>query len=71
VWTFSAHEDRVELEESVYLSGADGPRRTVQMVIYGRARKVPRVHWSFSYVTPAGGGKARRGEEPELPLATP
>jgi uncharacterized heparinase superfamily protein len=72
VWTFNAHEDRAELEESVYLSGPDGPRRTVQIVIYGRARKVPRVHWSFAHVTPASGGKARgRGEEPELPLSTP
>ena len=71
VWTFNAHEDRVELEESVYLSGSDGPRRTVQMVIYGRARKVPRVHWSFSYVTPSGGARGRRGEDtPELPLST-
>jgi uncharacterized heparinase superfamily protein len=69
VWTFNAHEDRVELEESVFLSGPDGPRRTVQMVIYGRARKVPRVHWSFTYVTPAGGARARgRDESPELPL---
>ena len=57
VWTFNAHEDRVEIEESVYLSGPDGPRRTVQIVIYGRARKVPRVHWSFAHVTasPAAG----------------
>jgi uncharacterized heparinase superfamily protein len=70
VWTFNAHEDRVELEESVYLSGPDGPRRTVQMVIYGRARKVPRVHWTFAYVTPAESAARRaRGEEPELPLA--
>lgn len=72
VWTFSAHEDRAELEESVFLSGPDGPRRTVQIVIYGRARKVPRIHWSFAYVPPAGAAKGRgRGEEPELPLATP
>jgi uncharacterized heparinase superfamily protein len=69
VWTFNAHEDRVELEESVFLSGTDGPRRTVQLVIYGRARKVPRVHWSFAYVTPAGGARPRsRDESPELPL---
>jgi uncharacterized heparinase superfamily protein len=68
VWTFNAHEDRVELEESVFLSGPDGPRRTVQMVIYGRARKVPRVHWSFAYVTPAGGKARGRDESPELPL---
>ena len=47
VWTFNAYEDRVEIEESVYLSGADGPRRAVQIVIYGRARKIPRVHWTF------------------------
>jgi uncharacterized heparinase superfamily protein len=72
VWTFSAHEDRVELEESVYLSASDGPRRTVQIVVYGRARKVPRVHWSFAHVTPAGAGRRARAEEtagPELPLS--
>ena len=40
VWTFNAYEDRIELEESVYLAGPDGPRRTVQIVIYGRARNV-------------------------------
>jgi uncharacterized heparinase superfamily protein len=69
VWTFSAHEDRAEIEESVYLSGADGPRRTVQSVVYGRASKVPRVHWSFAHVTPAGaGGRRGRGEDPQLPL---
>ncbi len=69
VWTFTAHEDRAEVEESVYLSGPDGPRRTVQIVVYGRARKVPRVHWSFVYVTPASNAKERGpGEEPELPL---
>ena len=73
VWTFSAHEDRVELEESVYLGGAEGPRRTVQMVIYGHARKVPRVLWTIQQstqpATVAGAATRRaRGEEPELPL---
>ena len=48
VWTFSAYEDRVDVEESVYLAGPDGPRRTVQIVIYGRARKVGRVQWTFA-----------------------
>src|ERR1041385_5757941 len=42
VWTFDAYEERVELEESVYLAGPDGPRRSVQIVIYGQARAVPR-----------------------------
>ncbi len=69
VWNFSAYEDRVELEESVYLAGNDGPRRTIQVVIYGHARKVPRVQWSFTHVTPSAGGARRdRGEEPQLPL---
>ena len=68
VWTFNAYEDRVELEESVYLSGSDGPRRTVQIVIYGRARKVPRVHWTFTpYVAQPRRG-AGRSAAAELPL---
>ena len=71
VWTFNAYEDRVDLEESVYLSGTDGPRRTTQVVIYGRARKIPRVHWSFSHVPqPGATGRRGRGEEPELPLSS-
>ena len=72
VWTFNAYEDRVELEESVYLSGTDGPRRAVQIVIYGRARKIPRIHWTFAHQTSAAAGAARqRAEEPELPLSEP
>jgi len=72
VWTFNAYEDRVEIEESVYLAGSDGPRRAVQMVIYGRARKIPRVHWTFTHIPSSGSSTGRkRGEEPELPLNTP
>jgi uncharacterized heparinase superfamily protein len=72
VWTFNAYEDKVDIEESVYLAGPDGPRRTMQLVIYGRARKVMRVQWSFAphAAQAAGTGGARRGrdEEPQLPL---
>jgi uncharacterized heparinase superfamily protein len=74
VWTFNAYEDRVDIEESVYLAGPDGPRRTVQIVIYGRARKVMRVQWTFAAhahaapTTGAGTAKKGKGEEPELPL---
>ena len=68
VWTFDAYEERVELEESVYLAGPDGPRRAVQIVIHGHAREVPRVHWTFAHAH----GQHRAGrtprEEPELPL---
>jgi uncharacterized heparinase superfamily protein len=69
VWNFSSHEDRVELDESVYLGGQDGPRRTVQIVIAGQARKVGRVHWTLGHAAQAGASRSRaRGEEPELPL---
>jgi len=69
VWNFSAHDDYLEIEESVYLGGLEGPRRTFQIVIVGEARKVGRVAWTLSQ-TPQAGAPARRprGEEPELPL---
>jgi uncharacterized heparinase superfamily protein len=72
VWTFSAYEDRVDVEESVYLAGPDGPRRTVQLVIYGRAHNTMRVQWTFAPHAVQGTGPAgpRRGrdDEPQLPL---
>ncbi len=69
VWTFNAYEDRIELEESVYLAGTDGPRRTLQLVIYGHARKVARVQWTFSMIAASPILPRRgRGDEPKLPL---
>ena len=70
VWNFNAYEDRVEIEESVYLAGPDGPRRTVQIVIYGRARKVMRVQWTLHRPYARGPAPARRPreDEPQLPL---
>ncbi len=69
VWNFTAHEDVVDLEESVYLGGLEGPRRTFQIVVVGQARKVGRVHWTLSHSPqPGTGRRGPRGEEPELPL---
>jgi uncharacterized heparinase superfamily protein len=69
VWTLDAYEDPVTLEESVFLAGSDGPRRTVQLVIHGRARKVPRVRWTFSHVdSSAPAARRDAAREPELPL---
>lgn len=71
-WTFDAYENQVALEEGAYLAGSDGPRRTVQIVIYGHARETQRVHWAFTRVTPADASPPRdRTDEPELPLTTP
>ena len=71
VWTFEALDDRVELEDSVYLAGTDGPRRTVQIVIAQQARQVTSVRWSFARSpSSAAATTARRNarREPELPL---
>ena len=68
VWTFDAYDERVELEESVYLAGPDGPRRSVQIVIYGHARAVPRVHWTISHQDAQEPVRRAEQEEPQLPL---
>ncbi len=71
VWTFTAYEDRIDLEESVYLAGNDGPRRAVQLVIHGRARSVMRVQWTFAMsaaMPPSTGTRRGRGEDLQLPL---
>ena len=73
VWIFNTYgEHAVELEDSVYLAGSDGPRRTVQMVIYGQARRAPRVVWTFQQANAAAvaatpnTARRARSEEPKL-----
>jgi uncharacterized heparinase superfamily protein len=71
VWTFEALDDKVELEDSVFLSGNDGPRRTAQIVIRQDSRHVSSLRWSFvrSNTSPATSGSRRNARrEPELPL---
>jgi uncharacterized heparinase superfamily protein len=71
VWTFEALDDRVDLEDSVFLAGNDGPRRTAQIVIRQDARQVTSIRWSFvrSTTSPAATSARRNARrEPELPL---
>jgi len=72
VWTFTVRDGRVELEDSVYLAGSEGPRRTAQLVIHGHARAVSRVAWilqqSGSAVRTKATVKSAREDEPRLPL---
>ena len=69
VWTFATLADAVQIEESVYLSASEGPRRTVQIAIYGNAREVPAVRWSFRHTPPMSSSAGpERADEPELPL---
>jgi uncharacterized heparinase superfamily protein len=71
VWTFEALDDKVDLEDSVFLAGNDGPRRTAQIVIRQDARQVSSIRWSFvRSSTSAAATSSRRNarREPELPL---
>jgi uncharacterized heparinase superfamily protein len=71
VWTFDAPADRVDLEDSVFLAGNDGPRRSAQIVIRQNAREAPSVHWSFvrSATSPtATTARRNASRQPELPL---
>jgi len=71
VWTFEALDDKVELEDSVFLAGNDGARRTAQIVIRQDSRQVSSIRWSFvRSTTTASATTARRNarREPELPL---
>ncbi len=71
VWTFEALDDKVELEDSVFLAGNDGPRRTAQIVIRQDSQQASSIRWSFvRSTTSASATTARRNarREPELPL---
>ncbi|WP_299804290.1 heparinase II/III family protein [Tardiphaga sp.] len=71
VWTFEALDDKVELEDSVFLAGNDGPRRTAQIVIKQNSKNTASVRWSFarSASSPATTNARRNArKEPELPL---
>ncbi|HSM20107.1 MAG TPA: heparinase II/III family protein [Hyphomicrobiales bacterium] len=71
-WNFVVQGAEAEIEESVYLPEADGPRRTDQIVVYGRINHQPRVAWSLAQASDAAGKAISTGtkavEAPELPL---
>ena len=72
VWTFEARDDKVELEDSVFLAGNDGPRRTAQIVIRQNARHAASSALEFCPLDrrrPAETNARRNARrEPELPL---
>ncbi len=73
VWTFSAGDHHIQLEDGVYLSGNNGPRRAAQLIIKGQARSTPRVSWSFQQssqgaAATAATARRTRDKEPRLPL---
>jgi uncharacterized heparinase superfamily protein len=67
-WLFSAPNMEVDLEESVFLSATDGPRRTSQIVIADEIRALPRVVWTFIRAPQPPREKEREQSEPAKPL---
>ena len=71
VWTFEAFDDEVDLEDSVFLAGNDGPRRTAQIVIrHEDARQAPSIRWRLvrSSTSPTESAARHNARlEPELP----
>jgi uncharacterized heparinase superfamily protein len=70
-WLFSAPNMEVEVEESVFLSATDGPRRSSQIVIADEVRALPRVVWTFIRATQSQRDREREQAEPagpKLPL---
>ena len=71
VWIFETAEDRVDLEDSVFLAATDSPRRTSQIVIRQSLRDADSIRWSFSRSSASASATAARRHaerEPELPL---
>jgi uncharacterized heparinase superfamily protein len=66
-WLFTAPNMRVEVEESIYLSASEGPRRTSQIVIADNARTFSRVLWTFLRADMPQSRQAPE-ESPELPI---
>jgi uncharacterized heparinase superfamily protein len=67
-WLFTAPNMHVELEESIFLSGTEGPRRTSQIVIADNARTIARVVWTFARADAPESQKRETGASPQLPI---
>jgi uncharacterized heparinase superfamily protein len=67
-WLFTAPNMQVELEESIFLSASEGPRRTSQIVIADNARTFARVVWTFARADAPETPKRDDSENPRLPI---
>jgi uncharacterized heparinase superfamily protein len=67
-WLFTAPNMHVELEESIYLSASEGPRRTSQIVISDNARTISRVLWTFARADAPEQHKRNTSDNPRLPI---
>ncbi len=70
-WEFSCNEVAPTLEESIFLGGVDLPRRSEQIVLYGRCGATPRVGWRLDRVHVHKRQSRRASDVPELPFDIP
>ena len=49
-WTFEAGDRPVDIAESIFFAGVEGPRRTEQVVVHGDTRDGQLVAWSLARV---------------------
>ncbi|MDP3197261.1 heparinase II/III family protein [Tabrizicola sp.] len=75
VWAFEASGLTVSIEESIFLAGAAGGRRTEQLSVAFDAAVMPRISWRFSRVGAAAPATARfrppPGADPSAPGSAP
>lgn len=69
-WRFSARGGRLRLEDSVYLLGRGGPRRSQQIVVTGIVGQPDRVNWAFKRIEKRGAPVPSQGQIDALPLPT-
>ncbi|MBY0532368.1 MAG: heparinase II/III family protein [Xanthobacteraceae bacterium] len=67
-WLFTAPNMHVELEESIFLSASEGPRRTSQILIADNARTFSRVVWTFARADAPGQPRRETSADPRLPI---
>lgn len=54
VWQFETHPVEARLEDSVFFSATDGPRRIVQIALTVKPSETPSVRWRFERLTSTG-----------------
>jgi uncharacterized heparinase superfamily protein len=69
-WRFSARGGRLRLEDSVYLLGRGGPRRTQQIVVSGVVGHPDRINWTFKRIDRRAAPGQAPGQVDVLPLPT-
>jgi uncharacterized heparinase superfamily protein len=62
-WVFTAHDSRIEIEESIFFAATDGPHPCEQIVVHSRTDQAAQIAWGFR--------RLEEQEEKEPASATP